>query len=56
MIWTMAKVMNLSGNYAKRVTKFAFLAFLLAKKETLLCAKLELTLFAAKWNSTGFKN
>ena len=56
MIWMMEKVKNLSGNYAKPETKFALLAFQLVKKEMLLCSKLELTLFAAKWNSIGFKN
>jgi hypothetical protein len=52
----MEKVKNLSENYAKPETKFALLAFQLVKKEMLPCFRLELTSFAAKWNSTGFKN
>ena len=52
----MEKAKNLSENCAKLETKFVLLEFQLAKKETLLRFRPELTPFAAKWNLIGFKN
>ena len=52
----MEKVENLFENCAKPEAKFALLEFRLVKKEMLHYFKLELMLFAAKWNLIGFKN